>query len=120
MSYRCTICERVFEDCEMESALEISGGRGRARVPITYLIDGNYHALRKVPVRKQQPQAPAPEPKEDTDLLQATLSVLAELPTPPTSPIPGEEIKTELPQVTLEEEDEPSLTVMGSAWRRRK
>lgn len=47
MTYRCVICEKVFTDDEIENALEISGGRGRSRVPITYLIDGNYHSLRK-------------------------------------------------------------------------
>jgi|SRR6266851_2243976 len=115
--WTCSICEHVFEDEVLEDAIQISSNRRRSRLPTMYqFADGSFHFLRKVQTKKSPQPVPASEPKEDTDLLQATLSVLAELPTPP----PGEEIKTELPQVTLEEEDEPSLTVMGSAWNRRK
>ncbi len=117
MSYRCVICERVFDDSEMESALEISGGRGRSRVPITYLIDGNYHSLRKVPAKKQQqPQTPAPESKEDTELLLEVVNVLAALPTPPV-PV---EIKTQpLPQIEPEIEEE-QITTMRAVWLNRR
>jgi hypothetical protein len=78
---------------------------------MTYIFaDGSFHYLRKVPTKKQSPQTPsAPEPKEDTDLLQATLSVLAELPTPPE------------PEITLPlVEESESMTPMQLAWRRRK
>jgi hypothetical protein len=117
MSYRCVLCEKVFDDSEMENALEISGGRGRSRIPITYLIDGNYHALRKVPVKKpKQPQPPTSEPKETTELLLEVANVLAALPTPP---VPEPEPKTEpLPQTDPEFEEE-QITIMRAAWLRR-
>jgi len=102
----------------MESALEISGGRGRARVPITYLIDGNYHALRKVPAKKQRPQTPAPEPKENSELLLEVANVLAALPTPPV-PLAELEVKPqEVPQLEPDIE-ETSISAMRLAWQQR-
>jgi hypothetical protein len=114
--YTCVICDRIFTEIP-EDALEITGGRGyRSRHPALFRFsDGTVHALRKVPVKKQQPQAPAPEPKEDTDLLQATLSVLAELPTPPV------EIKTQpLPLIEpdIEGDESQPMSTMQLAFRR--
>lgn len=116
MAYRCVICEKVFTDDEIENALEISVGRGRSRVPITYqLADGTYHSLRKIPV-KRQPQSPSPEPKQNSESLLEVANALAALRTPP---IPEPELKIEpLPQIEPDLEEVEGLTPFQLAFRR--
>src|SRR6266446_10601004 len=119
MSYRCTICDGSFTEIP-EDALEITGGRGyRSRHPALFRFsDGTVHALRKVPVKKQQPQEPSPEPKENSELLLEA-NVLAELPTPPAQPVPQPEPKTEpLPPIEPDIE-ETSISAMRLAWQQR-
>src|SRR5467141_1686610 len=100
MTHQCVVCEQMFPDIP-EDAVEIAGGRGRSRRPMTYAFaDGSVHYLRKLPQKKQQPQAPAPE------LLLEVIETLAALPTPPV-PV---EIKTQLP--LIEPDFEEGLTPM--------
>ena len=68
--------------------------------------------------QKQQPQEPSPEPKENSELLLEA-NVLAELPTPPTQPVPQPEPKTEpLPPIEPDIE-ETSISAMRLAWQQR-
>ena len=113
----CTVCERVFNDDELENAIQISGSYGRSRTPIAFRFPDGIHYLRKVGVKKpKQSPMPATEPKEDSELLKETVNTLAALPIPPVAEL---EVK---PQVEPEINEEESISAMQFAWgiRRRK
>ena len=119
MTYRCVICEQDFES--LEDAIEITGGRGsRSRKPVVYRFpDGSLHHLVKSK-KPKPPQLPVLDPKkENPELLQEVVNVLAALPTPP---VPEPEPKTEiLPLAKPEIEEEPiPMTAMQHAFRRSR
>lgn len=117
--YTCVICDRTFTETDLEYATQIGGGRGscRSRQPMTYVFADGFHYLRKLPKSKQQPQPQSvSEPKEDVALLLEA-NALAELPTPPTSPIPGPELKPELPKIDSEIKEGKPLTAIEIAFR---
>src|SRR5258707_14537936 len=108
--YVCTTCDRVFHEDELSDAIETTGRHGRSRLPTMFTFsDGSFHFLRKVKTKKQ-PQTPAPEPKESTELLLEVVNTLGALPTP----VPVE-IKTQpLPSAESEIEEAP-MTAMQHA-----
>ena len=116
MTYTCTICDCVFTDDEIQDAVQITGGRGRSRLPTLYTLDGGFHFLRKTK-KPKSPQAPASEPKEDAEV-QEVVSVLTELPTPPEPEETPAVLAGDLSKLIEEVEHEP-LTAMQAAWRRR-
>jgi hypothetical protein len=98
-----------------EDAIQITGGRGETRPKTFTFPDGSYHTLRKLKTLKKSPQPPAPERKEDAELLQETINVAAL----PSSPVAEPEPKTEpLPRVEPEIEESEPMTAMKIAFRR--
>ncbi|SRR5258708_7127497 len=115
--YVCTTCDRVFHEDELSDAVETTGRHGRSRLPTMFTFsDGSFHFLRKVKTKKQ-PQTPAPEPKEDSELLLEVIETLAALPTPP---VPVEIKIQPLPLIEpdIEEDESQPMSTMQLAFRR--
>jgi hypothetical protein len=117
--WTCDICEQLV-DAIPEEAVQVTRGRGESRAQTYRFADGSFHHLRKLRTKeKQQPQAPAVEPKEDTELLQEVINTLAALPTPATpEPEPPKPEPQPLPMVAPNIEDQENLTAMEFAFRR--
>ena len=108
--WKCTTCDRQF-DIVPDGAVRLT--RGKARTNVYRFSDGSIHSLLKIRTPKSESVLPPLEsPKEDTELLQAAIEVLAELPRP------QPEIKSE-PEVIAEVE-EPANTTMAAAFRNFK
>jgi hypothetical protein len=106
--WRCAICDREFEAIPEDAVLISRHTRSRTYV---YKFGGDIHALRKIRIPKSESVPPPLEPpKEDTELLNAVVEVLAELPKP------QPEIKSE-PEIEIEDS---SMTSMELAFRRQR
>ena len=106
---KCAICSEEF-DAIPDDAVRLT--HTAARTNVYRFSDGAIHSLRKIRTPKSESVPPPLESaKEDTELLQAAIEVLAELPKP------QPEIKSE-PKIEIE--DESSTTSMQIAFRIRK
>jgi hypothetical protein len=127
MTWKCTTCDREFDSIP-EDAVLLSRGKFN-RVIVYRFADGVVHGVRKIkPVSTEHlhrrwhktptlgcefcfPSHEPEPPVERTELLQAVVEVLTELPEP------QPEIKSE-PEIEIE--DESSMTSMQIAFRRRR
>lgn len=108
---KCAICGREF-DAVPDDAVRLT--HTTARTNVYRFSDGTIHSLRKIRTALKSESVPPPplEPhKEHTELLQAVVQVLAEMPKP------QPEIKSE-PEIEIE--DESSMTSMELAFRRQR
>src|SRR5258708_1458780 len=106
---KCATCDREFEIIP-DDAVRLT--HTAARTNVYRFSDGAIHSFRKIrPPKRKRFHPPLESAKEDTELLQAAIEVLAELPKP------QPEIKSE-PKIEIE--DESSTTSMQIAFRIRK